>query len=64
MAMRSPLCKYAKGGYKDMRTDELITAMLKATIPLMPVQAVEVQDICVGMVQGAGALPWRTSCST
>jgi acetyl-CoA acyltransferase 1 len=48
--------KFKKGGYKDMKTDELLTSMLRATIAKLPVKPEEVQDITVGTVQGKGEL--------
>lgn len=36
-----------------VRSDELMVAMLRATIDRMPVKPAEVEDICVGIVQGA-----------
>ncbi|KAG8835390.1 hypothetical protein FRC20_007290, partial [Serendipita sp. 405] len=29
MAIRSPMCKAKKGGFKDTRSDELMTSMFK-----------------------------------
>lgn len=54
LSKRSPLCKAAKGGYKDATVDELMTAMFKATVKALPkgMDASMVQDICVGVVQG------------
>jgi acetyl-CoA acyltransferase 1 len=68
MAVRSPLCKARKGGYKDMRcvghplrfptldlahsSDELLTAFFKAIIPKMGCDPALVEDITVGTVLG------------
>jgi len=32
MAIRSPLCKAKKGGFRDMRSDELLTEMFRVCI--------------------------------
>ena len=31
MAFRTPLCKSRKGGYKDMKSDELLTAVYRVS---------------------------------
>ncbi|KAM0747928.1 thiolase [Meredithblackwellia eburnea MCA 4105] len=50
MAKRAPLCKAHKGGFKDMRTDELLIATLKATIDNLPIPVEMIEDIAVGSV--------------
>lgn len=52
MAKRTPLCKAYKGAYKDMRVDELMTSTFKAILKEMPMKLNEIEDICVGVVQG------------
>ena len=52
MAKRTPLCKAYKGAYKDMRVDELMTSTFKAILNEMPMKLDEIEDICVGVVQG------------
>ncbi|KAJ6604489.1 Thiolase, N-terminal domain-containing protein [Mycena vulgaris] len=49
-AMRSPLCKAKRGGFKDARTDELLLEMFKQTITHSKVDPALVGDICVGTV--------------
>ncbi|KIM34527.1 hypothetical protein M408DRAFT_325904 [Serendipita vermifera MAFF 305830] len=50
MAIRSPMCKAKKGGYKDMRSDELLTSMFKATLGQIQIDPALIEDICVGTV--------------
>ncbi|CCA67700.1 probable POT1-acetyl-CoA C-acyltransferase, peroxisomal [Serendipita indica DSM 11827] len=50
MAIRSPMCKARKGGFKDTRSDELLTAMFKAAIANCQVDPKSIEDICVGTV--------------
>ncbi|KAK7468721.1 hypothetical protein VKT23_003224 [Stygiomarasmius scandens] len=49
-AIRSPLCKARKGGFKDARTDELMLEMFKQSIAHSKINPAVVQDICVGTV--------------
>jgi acetyl-CoA acetyltransferase family protein len=50
MAIRSPLCKAKKGGFKDTRTDELMLEMFKQSISHSNINPATVGDICVGTV--------------
>jgi len=50
MAIRSPLCKAKKGGFKDTRTDELMLEMFKQSIAHGGIEPSLVGDICVGTV--------------
>lgn len=50
LAVRSPLCKARKGGFKDTRSDELLTALFKATIERSGIDPKLIEDICVGNV--------------
>jgi len=50
MAIRSPLCKAKKGGFKDTRTDELMLEMFKQCIAYGGIEPSLVGDICVGTV--------------
>ncbi|THH33427.1 hypothetical protein EUX98_g733 [Antrodiella citrinella] len=56
MAIRSPLCKAKKGGFKDTRTDELMTEMFKKAISYSKVDPAVVEDITVGVVLAVGGL--------
>ncbi|KAJ7225682.1 Thiolase, N-terminal domain-containing protein [Mycena pura] len=49
-AMRSPLTRASRGGFKDARTDELMLEMFKHTIALADVDPAIIGDICVGTV--------------
>ncbi|KAG8717714.1 hypothetical protein FRC08_006855 [Ceratobasidium sp. 394] len=55
MAVRSALTKSKKGGFKDTRSDELLTGMFKAAINKMTIDPALIQDICVGTVLPKGA---------
>ena len=50
LAIRSPLCKARKGGFKDTRSDELLTEMYKAVITRAGFDVKLIEDICVGNV--------------
>ncbi|KAF8167739.1 3-ketoacyl-CoA thiolase [Crassisporium funariophilum] len=50
LAIRSPLCKAKKGGFKDARTDELMLEMFKQVISHSKVEPEAVGDVCVGTV--------------
>ncbi|KAG8762611.1 hypothetical protein FRC11_008509 [Ceratobasidium sp. 423] len=55
MAVRSALTKAKKGGFKDTRSDELLTGMFKAAISKMQIDPALIQDVCVGTVLPPGA---------
>ncbi|KAF9502500.1 thiolase [Pleurotus eryngii] len=50
MAIRSPLCKAKKGGFKDARTDELMLEMFRQSIAHSNIDPSLIGDICVGNV--------------
>ncbi|PPQ64499.1 hypothetical protein CVT26_002038 [Gymnopilus dilepis] len=50
LAIRSPLCKAKKGGFKDARTDELMLEMFKHVLSQSKVEPEAIGDICVGTV--------------
>lgn len=56
MAIRSPLCKAKKGGFKDARTDELMLEMFKHSISHSKVDPSTIGDICVGVVLSPNAM--------
>ncbi|KAF9270055.1 thiolase [Marasmius fiardii PR-910] len=56
MAIRSPLCKARKGGFKDARTDELLLEMFKHSISNSKVDPAMIGDICVGIVLAPDAM--------
>jgi acetyl-CoA acetyltransferase len=51
LAIRTPLCKGKKGGFKDTTTEYLMYAILKATRERMGFSADLVEDICMGNVR-------------
>ncbi|KAH8926030.1 3-ketoacyl-CoA thiolase [Atractiella rhizophila] len=55
MALRSPLCKAKKGGFKDMAGEELLASFFEAIIPKLGVATELVEDIVVGTVLPPGA---------
>ncbi|KAI0320453.1 3-ketoacyl-CoA thiolase [Amylostereum chailletii] len=54
-AIRSPLCKARKGGFKDMKSDELLTEMFRQFLNHSKVDPSTIGDICVGTVLPSGA---------
>ncbi|KAH9486590.1 3-ketoacyl-CoA thiolase, peroxisomal [Psilocybe cubensis] len=50
LAIRSPLCKAKKGGFKDTRTDELMLEMFKHVVSRSGVEPGAIGDVCVGTV--------------
>ncbi|KAF9466250.1 Thiolase, N-terminal domain-containing protein [Collybia nuda] len=50
MAIRSPLCKAKKGGFRDARVDELMLEIYKQAIAHSHIDPGLVGDICVGTV--------------
>jgi len=54
MAIRSPLCKAKKGGFRDMRSDELLTEMFRQAIKHSGINSEIIEDICVGTVLPKG----------
>ncbi|KAF8578724.1 thiolase [Ramaria rubella] len=55
LAVRSPFTKARKGGFKDTRSDELLTSMFKAAIAKSGIDPALIQDITVGTVLPPGA---------
>ncbi|KAF8519128.1 thiolase [Hysterangium stoloniferum] len=55
LAVRSPLTKARKGGFKDIRSDELLTSMFRAAIARSGIDPVLIEDITVGTVLPSGA---------
>ncbi|KAK7059130.1 hypothetical protein VNI00_001756 [Paramarasmius palmivorus] len=56
MAIRSPLCKAKKGGFKDARTDELMLEIFKHSVTHSKVDPSLIGDICVGVVLAPEAM--------
>ncbi|GJJ09854.1 hypothetical protein Clacol_004078 [Clathrus columnatus] len=55
LAVRSPLTKARKGGFKDTRSDELLLSLFKSTIARSGIDPSLIQDITVGTVLPPGA---------
>ncbi|KAH9889710.1 Thiolase, N-terminal domain-containing protein [Xylariomycetidae sp. FL2044] len=55
LAIRTPLCKGMKGGFKDTTVEYLMYAILKATKERMGFSADLVEDICMGNVSDGKA---------
>lgn len=60
-ALRTPLCKAKRGGFKDTHPTDLLAAVLKATIEKTGIDPKIVGDICVGnvLLPGGGATQAR-----
>jgi len=54
MAIRSPLCKAKKGGFRDMRSDEFLTEMFRQAIIHSRIDPAIIEDICIGTVLAKG----------
>jgi len=54
-ALRTPICKAKRGGFKDSTPIDLLTAVFQAVIKDAGIQPSDVQDICVGNVNQPGA---------
>ncbi|OJT02742.1 3-ketoacyl-CoA thiolase B, peroxisomal [Trametes pubescens] len=55
MAIRSPMCKAKKGGFKDTKSDELLYEMFKQAVARSTIDPSLIDDITVGTVLTAGA---------
>ncbi|TFY81843.1 hypothetical protein EWM64_g2167 [Hericium alpestre] len=54
MAIRSPMCKAKEGGMKDMKSDELMTEMMRLAVSRSGIEPSIIGDICVGTVLPPG----------
>ncbi|KAI0030199.1 thiolase [Vararia minispora EC-137] len=54
LAIRSPMCKAKKGGFRDMKSDELLTEMFRRVIEHGNIDPALIGDICVGTVLPVG----------
>jgi len=54
-ALRTPICKAKRGAFKDVPPDDLLFAVLRATIDKTGISPSAIDDICVGNVQQSGA---------
>jgi acetyl-CoA acyltransferase 1 len=51
LAIRTPLCKAFKGGFKDTQLDFLIYSLLKQVVEKSKLDPALVEDICLGNVR-------------
>lgn len=56
LAVRSPLCKARKGGFKDTRSDELLAEMFRTAIARSGIDPALIEDVCVGNVLSPGSM--------
>lgn len=54
-ALRTPICKAGKGGFKDTPPEELLAAVLKGIIEKTKIDPALIQDVLVGNVLNPGA---------
>lgn len=50
LAIRTPLTKARKGGFKDTELDYMIYALLKETLAKSQIDPALIEDICLGNV--------------
>jgi acetyl-CoA acyltransferase 1 len=50
LAIRTPLCKATKGGFKDTKFDTMVFKLLQEVKARMNIDASLVEDICLGNV--------------
>lgn len=51
LAIRTPLCKASKGGFKDTGLDTMVFKLLQQVKARMNIDASLVEDICLGNVR-------------
>jgi len=54
-ALRTPICRAKKGGFKDTMPDDLLKAALEGVVKQSGIDPKEVNDVVVGNVQAGGA---------
>eukprot|EP00966_Prymnesium_polylepis_P210358 4871103-Prymnesium_polylepis.1 len=54
-ALRTPICKAKRGAFKEVPPDDLLFAVLRATLDSTGIPPAAIDDIVVGNVQQAGA---------
>lgn len=52
LAIRTPLAKGHKGGFKDTPLDAMVVKLLKEVVKRMNMDPALVEDICLGNVRG------------
>ncbi|PJF19162.1 Acetyl-CoA C-acetyltransferase [Paramicrosporidium saccamoebae] len=60
-ALRTPICRAKKGGFKDIPAEELLAAVLKATLTKTKIDPKLINDVVIGNVlpPGGGATTAR-----
>ena len=60
-ALRTPICRAKRGGFKDTTAEELLAAVLKATIERTRIDPKLINDVVIGSVlpPGGGATTAR-----
>jgi len=48
-ALRTPICKAKRGGFKDTLPDDLLAVVFQAVIKDAGIKPTDIQDICVAM---------------
>ena len=54
-ALRTPICRAKKGGFKDTPPEELLAAVLRGIIEKTKISPHLIQDVVVGNVLSAGS---------
>lgn len=53
LAIRTPLCKGFKGGFKDTPLDFLVYSMMKAVVEKSNLDPAVIEDVCLGNVSSS-----------
>jgi acetyl-CoA acyltransferase 1 len=59
LAVRTPLAKAAKGGFKDTNLDYMVYALLKEVVSRSSLDPALIEDVCLGNVSHILSLPAR-----
>ena len=60
LAIRTPLTKARKGGFKDTELDYMIYALLKETLAKSKIDPALIEDVCLGNVRSVSFLHYRS----
>jgi acetyl-CoA acyltransferase 1 len=58
LAIRTPLTKGRKGGFKDTPIDGIVVKILKEAVKRMNMDPALVEDVCLGNVRPPSPLPF------
>lgn len=64
LAIRTPLCKYKKGGMKDTTLDDMVFKLLEQVRAKCGIDPAQVDDICLGNVSARHHRPLRSTVHT